>query len=369
LEERINSGRQDELDYAKGLAIFFMIAVHGLETFAKGKIIDESAYGLVVEFFGSFTSATVFMIILGVGIVYSRKAEAQLLIKRGAMLIAVGYLLNLARGFFPMLLSWRISGTDDWIAYFMIEPFRIDILQFAGLTFIFFGLAKMAKFKPTAYLVALIGFGILNILLQKYGFYFDNIMNYKDPSFYIAAFTGLFWGTSELSSFPFLSWIFYPIVGYLFGDYLIKQKENCKNRLYTSVLIISTAMFTALLFLCWYFEIDYGWETDAAFYHHLTLGNLTFGSCAFILTSLVALSGRYFPGVIKKTFSRWSSNITEIYFIQWVLIGWIAVVTDYNQFGVFQTVILTIAVLVVSDWLAHHRHLPSRLLRSILGES
>jgi hypothetical protein len=352
LEERINSGRQYELDFAKALAIFFMIAVHGLETFAKNIIIDESAYGVVVEFFGSFTSATVFMIILGVGIVYSRKSEAVLLIKRGFMLILLGYLLNLARGFFPMLVSWQISGSDDWIPYFMIEPFRIDILQFAGLTFIFFGLAKKARFKPMAYIIVLVIFEISNILLQKYGFYFDNIMDYNNPNFYIAAFSGLFWGTSELSSFPFLSWIFYPIIGYLFGDYLINRTKSGIKRLYTSVLIASTFIFAALLSLCWYFEIDYGWETDASFYHHLTLGNLTFGSCAFILISLVYFSARFIPDYIKKTFTRWSNNVTEIYFIQWVLIGWIAVVTDYNQLGIFQTIILTIIVLVLSDWLA-----------------
>lgn len=352
MEERINTGRQLELDIAKGLAIFFMIAVHCLETFARTKIIDDNPYGIIVEFFGSFTAATVFMIILGVGIVYSRNAEPKLLIKRGIMLILLGYILNLLRGFFPMLLSWRISGSNDWISYFMIEPFRIDILQFAGLSFIFFGLAKKARFKPIMYILVLLGFEILNILLNKYGFYLNDIMDYKNPSFYVAAFTGLFWGTSELSSFPLLSWIFYPIIGYLFGNYLVRQNESGKKQLYTNLLIASSATFAVLITLCWYFSIDYGWETDASFYHHLALGNLVFGSCAFILIGMVFFLCKYFPEIIKKTFARWSRNITEIYFIQWVLIGWIAVVTDYNQFGVAQTVIMSIIVLVVSDGLA-----------------
>ena len=352
MKERINSGRQHELDFAKAMAILFMIAVHCLETFSKNEIIDNSLYGVIVEFFGSFTSATVFMTILGVGIVYSGKAEPLLLIKRGFFLLGLGYILNLARGFFPMLLSWQISGSDEWIPYFMIEPFRIDILQFAGLTFIFFGIAKKAGFKPIAYLVALVGFEILNFLLQTYGFYLNDIMDYRNPSFYIAAFTGLFWGTSDLSSFPFLSWIFYPIAGYFFGNYLLRQNENRKRLLYTKTLVASAAIFTSLLFLCWFFNIDYGWETDAAFYHHLALGNFVFGSCAFILISMIFFAGKILPGFLKKTLIRWSSNITEIYIIQWVLIGWIAVVTDYNQFGFLQTVMLTIIVLLSSDWLA-----------------
>ena len=84
-----------------------------------------------------------------------------------------------------------------------------------GPDFYFFGLMKNLKLKPVAYVRVLIGFENLNILLQKYGFYFHYIMNYQNPGYYLAAFTGLFWGTSELSSFPFfpgfftLSWDIY----------------------------------------------------------------------------------------------------------------------------------------------------------------
>ena len=352
MENKINGGRQYELDSARGLAILFMIAVHCLEAFSNNNTIDRSPYGIIVEFLGSFTSATVFMILLGVGIIYSKNAKPGLLFKRGVILIAIGYLLNLARGFLPMLLSWKMSGSAEWIPYLMIEPFRIDILQFAGLTFIFFGLMKKINLKPAAYVGVLVGFEILNILLQKYGFYFHDIMDYQNPGYYLAAFTGLFWGTSELSSFPFLSWIFYPILGYLFAEYLIKQDESTKKRLYTGVLAASALIFTAVFLLCRYFGIDYGWDTDPAFYHHTVLGNLVFGLAAFLLISVVFFINRYLPGLIKKTLTRWSRNVTQIYFIQWVLIGWIGVVTYYNLFGTFKTVVVTLIVLVISDGMA-----------------
>ncbi len=353
MNEKINAGRQKELDYARGLAIFFMIAVHCLEIFASTNTIDENAYGLVVEFFGSFTSATVFMILLGVGIIYSRKSEPKSLIKRGVLLIAAGYLLNIIRGYFPMLILWKQTGEDEWLSYMMIELLEIDILQFAGLTFIFFGLAKKLRFTPTTYVVGMIVFEVLNVVLHQYGFYDSNIMDYHNYDFYLAAFTGLFWGTSELSSFPFLSWIFYPIAGYLFGSYLISQNAQGKKRLFNRITVGSGIIFVTTLLLCWYFDIDYGWETDASFYHHLILGNIVFGSCAFLLIGTVFFMTRFIPEFIQKTLSRWSTNVTEIYFIQWILICWIAIATGYNEYGAGVTIGITILVLIASDWLAH----------------
>lgn len=351
MEERINGGRQKELDYAKGLAILFMIAVHCLETFANSSVAEETAYGIVVEFLGSFTSATVFMILLGVGIIYSRKVEPWLLVKRGLLLVGAGYLLNLMRGFLPMMVSWQLTGDDEWLSDMMVELFRIDILQFAGLAFLFFGLAKKMKFRPVAYAGALIVFELMNLLLINYGFYYAEIMDYHNPNFFLAALSGILWGTSDLSSFPFLTWIFYPVVGYLFGQYLIKQDAEGKKRLFSVTALSSAAIFSVMVFLCWYFEIDYGWDTDASFYHHLMLGNIVFGSCAFLLIGIVFFLGRALPEGLLTILSRWSKNVTEIYFIQWVLIGWIAIGTDYNQSGIVKTIGVTVAVLLASDWI------------------
>ncbi|QOX61871.1 DUF1624 domain-containing protein [Anoxybacterium hadale] len=352
MEERINGGRQKELDYAKGLAILFMIAVHCLETFANSSVAEEAAYGIMVEFLGSFTSATVFMILLGVGIIYSRKSEPRLLVMRGLLLVGAGYLLNLMRGFLPMLVSWQLTGDDEWLSDMMVELFRIDILQFAGLTFLFFGLTKKMKFKSAAYVAVLSAFALVNFFLVNYGFYYSNIMNYHNSKFFLAALSGLLWGTSELSSFPFLTWIFYPVAGYLFGHYLIKQDVEGKKRLFTVTVLVSTVAFSAIVLLCWYFEIDYGWETDASFYHHLLLGNIVFGSCAFLLIGIVFFLNRSIPELLQTILSRWSVNVTEIYFIQWILIGWIAIGTDYNQFGIIKTVTVTIVVMIASDWIA-----------------
>ena len=352
MNERINAGRQHELDYARGFAILFMIAVHCLETFAMNDKIEGTAYGTTIEILGSFTCATVFMVLLGVGIVYSRKSEPMMLAKRGIALFLAGYLLNVLRGAAPMLVSWKISGSDEWIPFIAMELVWIDILQFAGLAFIFFAIAKKTGFGTPLLCVSLVSFEIINYLLKHYGFYVSDVMDYQNPTFVLAAFSGLLWGTSEISSFPFLSWIFYPIAGYLFGVFLINRNESQKKRLFFLTTALSAILLIATLFACWYLDIDYGWETDAAFYHHTILGHIVFGSAAFLMIGVIYYLSNYLPRLIKNTLERWSNNITEIYFIQWVLIGWIAVATGFNLYGVATTALITLAVMIASDYLA-----------------
>lgn len=80
-KEVVNSGRQKELDIAKGLAIIFMIWQHILGLF----IVTE--YGVMediaVSILGCPFAAPVFMFAMGMGITYSRKNCSSDLLKRG----------------------------------------------------------------------------------------------------------------------------------------------------------------------------------------------------------------------------------------------------------------------------------------------
>lgn len=69
--EKVNCGRQRELDVAKGLAVIFMVLVHVYEVY--GGSVEGTTFSHVVEFLGSPPAAPVFMFLLGVGVVYSRK--------------------------------------------------------------------------------------------------------------------------------------------------------------------------------------------------------------------------------------------------------------------------------------------------------
>ena len=70
--EKVNTGRQIEMDIAKGFAVFCMIAVHVLGSLARQEEA-HTLYGGIIEFLGTLPAAPVFMFTLGAGIVYSKK--------------------------------------------------------------------------------------------------------------------------------------------------------------------------------------------------------------------------------------------------------------------------------------------------------
>ena len=103
----VNLGRQKELDFAKGLAIIFMVLVHTGEYF-QGE--SGELYERIVEFLGSPPAAPIFMLALGVGIVYSKRNDASTLLKRGVKLLALGYAFNIISDVILNTLLMKITG-------------------------------------------------------------------------------------------------------------------------------------------------------------------------------------------------------------------------------------------------------------------
>jgi len=71
--EKVNTGRQLELDIAKALSIIFMIFVHAIMVIPAFNNTLSSGYLFVVgNILGRPCAAPVFMFCMGVGLVYSR---------------------------------------------------------------------------------------------------------------------------------------------------------------------------------------------------------------------------------------------------------------------------------------------------------
>ena len=67
----VNTGRQVELDIAKGFAILFMVWVHTTETFGNYQGIGNV---IVEHFLGGPFAAPVFMVCMGIGMCYAKRA-------------------------------------------------------------------------------------------------------------------------------------------------------------------------------------------------------------------------------------------------------------------------------------------------------
>lgn len=340
IKEPLNKGRQIELDIARGLSVLFMIAVHSLENFAD-EMAQESFLGQIIDFFGGVPSAPVFMFLLGVGVIYTSKSSPLLFVKRGLLLIGSGYVLNLLRGTLPNLFTYYVTAESDYLQIALTEFLAIDILQFAGLALITFGLVK--KFQPRWYLIVSSMF-IIALLNFK-------LLTFTTPNLYFQAVIGLLWGSGELAYFPYLTWIIYPLAGYLFGAVLIRCAD--KTRFYATTLVVSTLLLILFysVFVI-YLKQEIGLNNAYAYYHHNLFGNLVNLSFVTGWISLIFFASTSIPKALNKTVIRWSNNVTDIFNVHWILIGWLLLLTDSNSLELPYYLVLLVILTVSSDSLA-----------------
>ena len=59
-----------------------------------------------------------------------------------------------------------------------------------------------------------------------------------------------------------------------------------------------------------------------AYFHHDLIGNIVIIAFVVMWTSLVYYLSFHMPDFAKQALSRWSKNITTIYCVHWLIIGW-----------------------------------------------
>lgn len=340
-KKKMNTSRQIELDIARGLAVLFMIFIHTQLLFASYDV-KESFLGGIIDFVGTVPSAPMFMFLLGVSLNYSRKNEPKTFYKRGAILISLGYLLNFLKGFLPSLINSTEYSSIYSLYYGITELINVDILHFSGLFMIVFGVFKRFELKTVT--VGLIGIylSLANIIL----------LNFQVDSILPSAVTGLLWGSNHTSYFPFLTWAFYPIFGYIFGTYLIRcidKKNFYILSLFMSIVvfILGTMLFNVLL------NIPNGLISDNNYYHHILTDNITFTALVILEISLLGLISKYLPKFAEKIASRWSKNVTSIFFIHWIILSWSTIFMENNNLEMIEFIGFVIAVILLSDFLAY----------------
>lgn len=316
----VNTGRQLEIDIAKTLAILAMIIVHLSEEYFPDKTtvfapgLETWVYN-IVEFLGGPLSAPVFMTAMGVGIAYSRNNSPQINVRRGGKLFWQAWVLNFLRFSLPCLLLYAFTRNATTLSRAWVEIYELDILHFAGLFFLFFGLMKYLNVRD-----GYIGLTALVFLV---------IGGAVDPWFSVPnetawqALPGLFFYQNSDTSFPFFCWTAYPVAGYLFAHVL--QRVEDKRRFYSLLLAASATLFvvyTLLLNACDYGVMDIYLDDDRYYQQDIIKFSwiilicfICFGTSYF--ASLLLRDGR-----LKSLIMYMSKNLNSIYIMQWILIGW-----------------------------------------------
>ena len=338
--------RLAELDVVKGVAIIAMIICHTV--CYMGAVPGQSGYVVAEEILGGPMAAPMFMICMGIAINFSRRSTPQSLIKRGARLFLLAYLLNILRSGLPIGIAFALGMADAVADNLVMALLIVDILQFAGLALIFIGLCLSARMKGWLMLAIAIVCSIAGSLCR--GFDCGNDA--------LNALFGLFIGAGPsdmencYSCFPFAHWIIYPVFGLLAGRYL----KNCadKERLYRHVLAVTLPI---TIFYCW-LAAKKGFTplSDGLYYWHNLADGFFFICLDLMLIAIAWQLRKILPQWITKPLEGLSKNITAVYCISWVIICWVGLPLfmglELKPLNPWIAYIPAIAITGISYWLA-----------------
>ncbi len=329
--------RIEYLDFVRGLAILFMILQHSLVVYAVDGG-ETSVLGGMFVLLGTAPAAPVFMVIMGLFFMRPRTIGVAYGIKRGLLLIALGYVLNGFRFYIPILIATKFQASLPEFMTPVSFLLSVDILQLAGLSLIFMSLIRY--FLPTqpwtwgawAFLIFIIMI-ILIISPLLWGKLGDNPI--LSPLV----------GEGETIFFPFFPWAVYPVLGMLLSRFLLNPKDNFlfKKMVITgsSLIFIGAVLWTQVSNAI---IIQGDYHRSGIAVHFVIVGFVLvwLPFCKIVFNQTRNLS------FIHKIFLFWSKNTTVIYFIQWVLYGWGMLIFDSGRLSVPVSLFIGVGICFLS---------------------
>ena len=336
--------RQTEFDYAKTLAIFFMVIIHVIEEMSKVEFtaLPSGFWENFIQFGAGPLAAPVFVFAMGIGIVYSRNQEPVQLFKRGVKLLIVALCLNICRDVIPRLIVCLISKSAPEWEVFRYQIFNIDILHFAGLAFMLTALFKKLK-VPTLALVP------IGIVMQIAGN--ELSMRFAPTGVAEILLSYIFDTGGDLACFPILTWYASLAVGILAGTIIKKYSDNL-NKVYSIGFWGGASLLLGFIFACHYYEVDI--RLFHALYEDAFYGQTFFH---FLYNSLVIVIELSLIHLITRKWNKdigfvsfCGKNLTTIYVIQWMIVGWMTSFQDYHNIvpGMEMSVVIGIIIALIS---------------------
>lgn len=326
--EITNTGRQLEFDFAKVFAIFFMVIIHVYENMSSVDYsqMPNNAFHIILEFLGGPLAAPVFMFAMGVGMVYTRHNSYQEFAKRGLKLLIIGYTLNFFRNTLLIILAHWFGVSTDQDQPLLDTLGLVDILQFAGMTFLAIALFKWIKVR--GWKMIMIAF-----LMQGIG---TVCMGYFDSTPKLLQYLlGLLFHTNKNIAFPLFLWFIYPVLGIYFARILVRV--NDKRKFYNRVLSVSLFVFicASIGMISQDFDLrKYFALANETYYKQNFHSTIWISSVVLIAVSIYYYISQSLEGKYLQTVKFISSNLNTIYIIQWLIIAYtiaVCVVFDIGK--------------------------------------
>ena len=306
--EKVNRGRQPEIDCLKAFCIVFMILLHAYEECAE----EPGGFYNVLVGIEALTGAGAFMICMGLGMRYSRRQSPKDDLTRGFALLTVSQLLNLLRDSLPCLIAYWGTGKQIFMATALLIV-QTDILTFAGFAFLLIALLRHLKLSDGVILG--LGFG-MNVAAFALSGVFRTTGNYL-----LDQLLGFFLVTDAEAYFPLGCYFVFVAFGYALGGLYPRIKD--KDALSTRVLLVCgpiAAVYYALRFtvpfplLPDFFSIERYVMTPATDAVALCLMTLCVLS---LFHKLLRLGGGEPPRFVKHL----SGHINQYYCVSYVFIS------------------------------------------------
>ena len=324
------------LDLARGLAIIFMILQHVQLVFAVD-YGEASALGQAFLLLGTAPAAPVFMVVMGFLYGSSAGDDIRSGVVRGLKLFAFGYVLNLLRFVIPALLTGgsppvqALLGPDWWGPFF-----EIDILQLAGLSLVLLALVKRYVRDPRVVLAVAVGVATVSPLLWGIG---GGVL--LDP----------LWGVGDWVSFPLFPWVAYPLLGLSLAGFTVRAASD--GRLIRSWTYAGTAALLVGAALVVLEPVETGILAFGDYYRSgLPVQFVLAGFVLLWLSLMWWLDERLSWRKVPRYLVSLSRNITAVYVIQWILIGWLAILFGVMDQPSWVAALAALPILIASHLLA-----------------
>ncbi len=313
-DEPSNTGRQPELDLMRTILILDLVLCHCYLTCCTEERLTHGFAYFVDTIWGGPLAAPGFMVVMGMGMLYTGHFSSRDFARRGIKLGLLGILLNICRCTVPYLIGYAITGDyGKYMTDIVFETFENDILMFAGLSFLLMALLRHLKLSP--WVIFAIG-----IIMSCIATAFNGTDLHSDAANIIV---GHFFGTEDpdglvRSYFTLFNWFAIPAFGYLYGHYYIRLTDKKTFHLLTG--IPSALLGAAYLTVGIISRAGVFGDGELCYYHAGIYDIAGIIVCTTACISLTYWISLILPESFMRVSEKASRNITVIYFIQWVII-------------------------------------------------
>jgi len=343
-KEEINTGRQEEYDYLKGLFMVFIFLIHAFQaSLTEPDLIVKILFG-----FATMSGAALFMFVMGMGSVYSKKASAGALTKSGVRMVVYQYLNNVlyvvALAIPYPFMKGVLSGEEAGTFRFLVEVYiqYINIFFMTGIIYLFLALLKKLRMPTAGYLVV----GLL------FAFAAPVIAGRPVDIPILGYIVKLFIGHDLFTSFTPLYFVSYVFLGVVFGKVLRRVKD--KTAFYKAVAVIGgilvvgtwTGLFVKYGFSAELYEVLTKTYSKPGFLHVIaSISHILFFAALFYF----GRNGLKKENVICRQILYYSKHISKYYAIHvvpyFIALGF----NKYLPFAPWQCWVLTLVSMVVTE--------------------